>query len=564
MGRGRKLIKLLTAAGLGICMLPGTVLADCDVEQISIQMPKIRVYYRADKPETSYEAYLGGEALTYDSTEIFRETDSGVDYYLLLDVSASIPDAQFENLKAGIQEFISTRGKHDRCILRTFGNDARTALNGGETTEQALEAVQALTNEDMETVLFQGIVKTAEMMEQAAEEEEKRRVIVAITDGEDCVTGQETAREAETLLKDKGIPLYALAVDVGKEEYLNSFGEFARNTGGTLSIFKEGESFSLLAGIRETIQNSCVAVFSGKDNVASNQREDFTIKFQDHGERVTREVIPTRWIRDEQPPSVSETALKGKREIRIAFSEPVLGAETAANYQVYTGEEAVTIDSVSYEKETSSAVLTFEEPLYTGTYEISFSNITDASMEKNPLEESCHLETEGIEPEEPQKSFLETWWGLILGILLAVLAAAVAIVLVVYKKVKKNKGILYVDGKAALASNVDVKQHVATTSLPSKEVVLVLRDAQNGVNRLKVTINGSAMIGRSGECEVYFDDGKMSRQHYVLETDGTDVFITDLESQNGTYVNGIRIQKRRKLLPNDEIKAGNITARILW
>ena len=153
---------------------------------------------------------------------------------------------------------------------------------------------------------------------------------------------------------------------------------------------------------------------------------------------------------------------------------------------------------------------------------------------------------------------------MILGILLAVLAAAVAIVLVVYKKVKKNKGILYVDGKAALASNVDVKQHVATTSLPSKEVVLVLRDAQNGVNRLKVTINGSAMIGRSGECEVYFDDGKMSRQHYVLETDGTDVFITDLESQNGTYVNGIRIQKRRKLLPNDEIKAGNITARILW
>ena len=43
MGRGRKLIKLLTAAGLGICMLPGTVLADCDVEQISIQMPKIRL-----------------------------------------------------------------------------------------------------------------------------------------------------------------------------------------------------------------------------------------------------------------------------------------------------------------------------------------------------------------------------------------------------------------------------------------------------------------------------------------------------------------------------------------
>ncbi|EJX03674.1 hypothetical protein EVA_08220, partial [gut metagenome] len=349
-------------------------------------------------------------------------------------------------------------------------------------------------------------------------------MMIAITDGEDCVTGKATAREAETVLKDKGIPLYALAVDVGKEEYINSFGEFARSTGGTLSIFKEGESASLLNQIRETVENSCIAVFSGSTNVATNKREDFTIKFQSHGERITREVVPSRWIPDEQAPFVEKTKREGEQEIHLTFSEPVLGADKPSNYQVHKGEEAIPIGSVSYEKETREAVLTFAQPLYTGDYQISFSDITDASMEKNPLTEGAGLKTEGIEPEEEPKSFLEKWWGLLAGIFLLLLLVVVAVVLGVYKKVKKNKGIIYVDGKAALASQVDVKQHVSTTSLPSKQVTLVLKDAKSGVTRLNVTINGSAMIGRSGECEVYFDDGKMSRQHYALETDGTEVF----------------------------------------
>lgn len=72
------------------------------------------------------------------------------------------------------------------------------------------------------------------------------------------------------------------------------------------------------------------------------------------------------------------------------------------------------------------------------------------------------------------------------------------------------------------------------------------------------------MAGRSKDCDIYFDDPKMSRQHFALETDGMDVYITDLESSNGTFINGVRLEKRRKLLPNDEIAAGNIQAKIVW
>ena len=154
--------------------------------------------------------------------------------------------------------------------------------------------------------------------------------------------------------------------------------------------------------------------------------------------------------------------------------------------------------------------------------------------------------------------------SLLAGVITVVAAGVIIVVLVVYKKVKKNKGVIYVDGKAALASNVDVKQHVSVVNLPQKTVTFLLQNQISGKSELKVTINGSAMAGRSDDCDIYFDDPKMSRQHFALETDGTDVYITDLESSNGTFVNGVCLNRRRKLLPNDEITAGNIQTKIVW
>lgn len=132
---------------------------------------------------------------------------------------------------------------------------------------------------------------------------------------------------------------------------------------------------------------------------------------------------------------------------------------------------------------------------------------------------------------EQKKGKSTTFWIiLIAGIAAVVVVGVVIVVVVTYKKVKKNKGVIYVDGKATLASNVDVKQHVSVVNLPQKTVTFLMKDQINGKCELKVTINGSAMAGRSDDCDIYFDDPKMSRQHFALETDGNDVYITDLRA----------------------------------
>lgn len=564
MGERRKRIgKIIGLLLTGMClMLPFNVYAQsCEIEQISLHMPDVRVYYRSDQQEQNYEAYLGGEALNYDKSAQFSELNEGVDYYILLDISASIPDSQFANIKDGIINFISSKGEKDKCVLLTFGDESNVVLNGSENLQDAAAVVQGLQNKDMETVLFQTLVKTADMIDQAAQTEEKRRVIITITDGEDCVTGQATSNEAVSELNHKGIPMYAIAVDVGKEEYINSFGELARNTGGTLSIFNSGTCLDLMNQIRNTVQNSYVAFFHSDTNVASNTREDLTVKFLDQQVTDTKEVIATRWIPDTEAPQVVQWEKEGDNELKLTFSEKVLNADNLADYKVERDGEAVAVDSVFYsEKETPYAVLTFKDKLYTGNYQINFSGITDCSMEKNGITNMDSFDLDGA-----KKGKSTTFWIiLIAGIAAVVVVGVVIVVVVTYKKVKKNKGVIYVDGKATLASNVDVKQHVSVVNLPQKTVTFLMKDQINGKCELKVTINGSAMAGRSDDCDIYFDDPKMSRQHFALETDGNDVYITDLESSNGTLVNGVRLNRRRKLLPNDEITAGNIQAKIVW
>lgn len=535
---------------------------DCQIEQVSIRMPKVTVYYRADTPEEHYEAYLGGKNLSNQNTLPFLKTGEGVDYYLLLDISASIPEKTFDNIKAGINKFIASLNENDRCILLSFGNEVNVVLNGTVSPGDAAPVVNGLQNKDMETVLFKAIVQMSEMIEKEDLQNDKRRVAIAVTDGEDYVTGQETAQEALKTLNSKSIPLYAMAVDVGKNEYINSFGEFARNTGGTLSIYKEGDSFATLSGIKNTVEGAFKVIFQGENNIVSNTREDLTIKFLDHKVTKNIEVLPARWVEDSENPLVDGIEKVDNNHLKITFSEPVEGAENTSGYRIMKDKKAVVPTEVTYVGgEKPTAELTFADPLITGTYEFSFINMTDVSMEKNALDGTQTKEITGVKEENQYIRMLKDWWWILL---IVVFAIVLGVILILYRKVKRNKGVIYVEGKAAFASSVDVKQHVSSADIPTKKVFFRVRDRKNGNCSLDVAISGSTIVGRSDMCDVYFDDPKMSRQHFVLETDGTDIHITDLDTRNGTSVNGILIKAKRKLAVNDEITAGDVSIRIEW
>jgi hypothetical protein len=65
-----------------------------------------------------------------------------------------------------------------------------------------------------------------------------------------------------------------------------------------------------------------------------------------------------------------------------------------------------------------------------------------------------------------------------------------------------------------------------------------------------------AVIGRSKDCDVQVSDANVSRRHAEVRQEGAAHWLVDLDSTNGTEVNGRRL-KRAKLRPGDTITVGS-------
>ena len=65
-------------------------------------------------------------------------------------------------------------------------------------------------------------------------------------------------------------------------------------------------------------------------------------------------------------------------------------------------------------------------------------------------------------------------------------------------------------------------------------------------------------IGRDQACDIAFDSAALFRRHArIFTTDGR-VYIEDSSSQNGTQVNGNRVEMPAALRSGDEITVGDV------
>ncbi len=88
----------------------------------------------------------------------------------------------------------------------------------------------------------------------------------------------------------------------------------------------------------------------------------------------------------------------------------------------------------------------------------------------------------------------------------------------------------------------DIEPRLVAVRGPLKGSILVLPD-------------GDYTIGRQGSNSLYLEDHAVSRQHCIIKRAGGICTVNDLESRNGTFVNGTAVTQQ-KLGPGDEIRIG--------
>jgi pSer/pThr/pTyr-binding forkhead associated (FHA) protein len=81
---------------------------------------------------------------------------------------------------------------------------------------------------------------------------------------------------------------------------------------------------------------------------------------------------------------------------------------------------------------------------------------------------------------------------------------------------------------------------------------VVLRGVSGAYFGKIIPVRGKLVIGRGSECDLILDEPEMSRRHAVIENFGDGIYLRDLGSANGTFVNGVQVRDA-VLHPDDQI-----------
>ncbi|MFH1032875.1 MAG: FHA domain-containing protein [Pseudomonadota bacterium] len=113
----------------------------------------------------------------------------------------------------------------------------------------------------------------------------------------------------------------------------------------------------------------------------------------------------------------------------------------------------------------------------------------------------------------------------------------------------------------ALGRENNIEIHNVLLAEISKKIVAGKKDKISLVAHLLE--EGAHYLGRDFTSDIRLVDHLVSRRHAVLTVDNRNINIDDLQSRNGTYVNGNRIKGRTEITDNDLLKIGSVSLSIV-
>jgi hypothetical protein len=87
----------------------------------------------------------------------------------------------------------------------------------------------------------------------------------------------------------------------------------------------------------------------------------------------------------------------------------------------------------------------------------------------------------------------------------------------------------------------------------SEQPVLIVMEGENRGQRWPLD-KDVVVIGRGGECQLVLPERQVSREHIRIYREGGDYYLQDLDSKNGTWINGVQLPGETvQLRDGDEI-----------
>lgn len=549
----KRFLLITTVISLFFCnTCYGADISAFSVRDTIYNKPEITEFIYGDSIDgVDVEAYLNDEKLTVSSIKKASELKIKTNYIFLADESTSISDLQIAKVREALSAAADNIEANETMTIVTFGEDIRVIADHSNDKEELKAAAASVDNTQGGTVFFDVIKRAGEISNAAVGE---RNIVIIISDGADFTVGGHNYEEVEKYVKDYGITIYAVALGNMNNPFISKFGQLARSSDGEIVTCTLDTIDDSVLTLLNKVRENYALVMQSKNNVVNGEKEKLIIKFTRGQDTISLEesIIPNNWVKDTTAPTVNSIKQVSDNSLLIEFSEDVLNGDNAGNYAaVLDGKHEMQVSSVSYDRDTHSASIVFDGGLYAGEYTIGFRNITDNSMEKNPLTVvfKCNCTGEDYSRIRAAADSGAGYW-LLLPIIILIAAGIFA-----YVVINRRKGVIIHEKKLMFKDNLVDKERIITPETVS--IFLLITTADGITKKLEMKMYKSLIVGRSDMCDLSFDDAALSRQHFAIEENNGFYTVMNLSDTNGTIVNGVPLTSKIKLENNDVIIAGN-------
>lgn len=517
----RKFIPLLFSYILSLCLCVSAFAVSNDIVHTHTGEESVSIYVRGEDYDTNVSAEVGTtEALQVLSTDI-NDIDSPIHTLILVDNSLSIPQNDRPKIRQLVSEMvIKTLDSNamSQVAIGLISEDVRIICDYTNIENVLVDTAYGIEFYNQETYLTDAL---AGYIESNINKEILNRIIV-ISDGVDnrpVDSDKKTPEYLKRILKEYSIPLYAIGCknkDKSNDLRLMNMKDLAESTPGYFCTLDMSENTLEIANY-----------------------------FMDDFNGVIYEV----------------------------FLKPEQMDGTIKSIKLVSDNNSLSVDVRVPQKLEASNIIEETEPEDNGNIEeTSTATITEE------IEETDNVTIINSDKESEPPS--DTPMALYLLIGAAVLVAAIIIILVMIMVKSKDRGEGFeaapvdqgIDNNRFLIPPID--QELADGSGHDGETIMfwdnsgtqvyqvTLTDVAVPNNSFNVVLSGAVTIGRKAGCDIVIAyDKSISSKHCAIKVVGGKFFITDLQSSNGTFVNGNRISKDTEIFAGNKIGLGRLELR---
>ena len=495
--------------------------------------------------------------------------------YILIDNSLSIDSKYRETIGQILQTLIDTKGENETITLATIDQKLHYLVQKSTDGEQLKQLVKGIVYEDLDTKVTDVIYSLCKELE--AQPFDGLRRIVLISDGAEFssvgFTRQEMLDEVEKL----SYPIYTIGCtykDNTKE--LEDMFSLSRMTGAEPIWLDEENDVQKIVNTINSCHNAIEVNVTIPDQLGDGTKKGVKLDFQ------TTEGEVSASSEMEMPFIEIDKTLDSEAEAAEAVSE-------ADSHEEKRDEpmEAAEISEAAEEKEEPTEAAEISETAEEKEEPTKAAQISEAAGEKEEPTKALEL----TEETEKQKEMGEEKSEMVsedpitqLALIGIVVLLVIFLIARIIKKRKKNsnikEGTVYSDVSGDLPTEFNSTGAVNDSELPTEmwgeeetmfpddEKTMLLdeegtevssnteariydfvsirfTDIENPVRMVEVPLSTVVSIGRNAQKnQVVFDYEKsVSAQHCEIFRMNGKIYIRDLRSSNGTYVDGIQVEE---------------------